>query len=268
MKKITLLVAAALSVVSFARADITNWYATTTGTANNVVAATSGSGGGQTGANGGGWVFSGTGITFDYGALNVGLNSAGTNTGNNAFGASYGTIQYIFNLSTTGPSIALGTPKGYNNSENYVLKLEQYNNTGAFGATVPGIGDYRFTSDGTGTGTNVASVFNTTVMATFVLDANRWSLYLNDTLVGTDTRGAAWRIWGGTGTLGSGSTLPTDGANGQIFGVATYNRALTSSEIAANYASFAAVPEPSAYGLLGAGALASAAFLRRRRKVA
>lgn len=32
--------------------------------------------------------------------------------------------------------------------------------------------------------------------------------------------------------------------------------------------SITAVPEPSAYGLLGAGALASAAFLRRRRKVA
>lgn len=261
MKKTILLVATALSACSFSNAAIVDWYGSVTGTANNVVAATGGAGGGKTGAGGGGWTFNGTtGIAFDYGNLSVGLNSAGMNSGNNSFGASYGTIEYVFNLSDSGASIGLGSFNGYNNVEQYVLKLEQYNNSNQFGATSTGVRDANFTGS--------TSTFNQLVNATFVLNANTWTLYINGVSVGQDSEPNQWRINGGAGILGSGKNLTTDATNGAIMGVATYNRALTAGEVLANYNALAAVPEPSTYGLMGAGALAAAALVRRRRKTA
>lgn len=242
-----------------AHATLADWYTQVTATANNVVAATGGGGGGQTGANGSGWSFTGsTGTAFDYGNLAVGYNTAGANIGNTSAGATYATIEYIFNLSDTGNSLALGSYLGFNGTETYVMKLEQYNNSGRFGVTSSSVRDATIPGG--------TSAFNRTVNATFVLNAAAWTLYIDGVSKGTDSAGALWRLVGGAGTLGSAASLTSDRVSGTISGVATYNRALSASEVLANYQAYSAVPEPAAYGLLGAGALAGITVLRRRRR--
>lgn len=60
------------------------------------------------------------------------------------------------------------------------------------------------------------------------------------------------------------------GANGvSVGGLQVYDSVLDQSAVSALYsAQVAAVPEPSTYGLLGAGALAAVAFVRRRKRAA
>lgn len=260
MKPTTLSFAAGILLIAPAgHAAIGDWYTSAAGTSNNVVAATGGSGGGKTGAGGGGWTFNGTsGVAFDYGTLSTGYNTAGTATGNNSFGATYATVEYVFNLSDSGNSVALGEFGGYNGVEKYTLKLEQYSDTNRFGVTSEGVRDATFAG--------AVTTFNQLVNATFVLSGATWTLYLNGVSMGTDSAAGNWRLVGGSGTLGSSSVLTADRASGTILGVATYNRSLSAAEVLANYQALAAVPEPASAGAASAALLGGFAVLRRRRR--
>jgi len=99
---------------------------------------------------------------------------------------------------------------------------------------------------------------------TFTNDGTTGRLYLDGALVGTTAVGSmaetATKLY-----VGTGFDSLVRGWNGSLADLRLYSGALTAGEVATL---FNAVPEPSAYGLLGAGALVSAAVWRRRRQQA
>ncbi|MDR2981289.1 MAG: LamG domain-containing protein [Puniceicoccales bacterium] len=247
-----------------ANAAISEWYTSATGTSNNIVASTGGSGGGQTGANGGGWLLDGTGgVAFDYGNLSVGYNSSGTNTGNNAYGASYATLEFVFNLSgstASNGSITLGSFRGYGSGstfENYALKLQQ-GSSSVYGITSAGVRDAKFNS--------APSTVGAYTHVAFVLSTNTWNIYVNGVSMGQDSTPNNWRLNGGTGLLGAFNST-SEFATGTVYSVATYDRALTSAEVSANYNQLMVVPEASTYAWIGVTMLiGGVALVTRRRK--
>ncbi len=189
-----------------ASADVASWQAQAAATANNVVADNTG------------WTFDGsTGLAYDYGDLSNGdTGSAGP----------CASIEYNFNLADSGTSVALGTVNGWANVEKNGMKLEQWSDTGVFGSGIEGYWDLTF--DG------VASIFDTDVHAVFVYHADgTLELFVDGVSKGTDGREGGWVNNGGVGSLGSTSSLTTDIADGTIYAVGSYDRALTASEISA-----------------------------------
>jgi hypothetical protein len=113
------------------------------------------------------------------------------------------------------------------------------------------------------------------VASTFDDATNTIYIYVNGTEVGTATSAGVLNqslVAAGGGIMGiGGNDVGAQLLNGKIDDLAFYNTALSGSEIATIYtnglAGVSAVPEPSTYGLIGAGSLALAAFVRRRRSV-
>ena len=216
-------VVVAFAVGSASALDLTGWVAQAGSTPGNVIADATG------------WAFDGTaGVPYDYGTL----------------GGSEATVEYIFNLSDSGVSVALGSVYGWDTERN-TYKLEQWNDQGIFGVTLEGYYDETYPG--------IASTFDVLTHAVFVTFDGHQELFLNGVSQGIDTRVGGWWTTGGEGLLGSHSNGTADVPIGDIFGVASYNRALTGAEIVALNN---AIPEPATMALLGLGGLA----LIRRRK--
>lgn len=116
---------------------------------------------------------------------------------------------------------------------------------------------------------NAAWTTGTWHHAAFVGGGSGLSYYLDGALVGTATVTPAGNIaelylFRG-GNFNSGNVR---GWNGRIADVQLYNQNLTGAEVASLAANAGtAIPEPSTYGLIGAGALVGVAMVRRRGRV-
>jgi len=206
MKKVAFLTTAiivlAVSVVS-ADPDLANWLAQAQSTPGNVTADATG------------WTFDGTaGVPYDYGTL----------------GGTEASVEYVFNLTDSGVSIALGSLYGWGTERN-TYKLEQWNDQGIFGITLEGYYDERFPG--------VSSTFDVDTHVVFVnLPTGNQELYINGVSQGLDTRGGGWWTTGGAGFLGQ-TSWGADVCVGTIYGVASYNRALSAVEVSSLYDSYA-----------------------------
>ncbi len=234
-RKMTYVCILLLSIFGMAQAalDIAAWQTQAAATTGNVV------------ADGTGYTFDGTaGITYDYGALDEIDGKAVDGS----------TIEYIFNLTDNGASVALGSMLGWSpGGEINVLKLEQWPDSGTLGMTVPGYWDFNLAT---------ASPFDQDVQVVFRRnnDGGTIDVFVNGVYMETDTNKTNWRQDGGVGMLGA-NNVGVDVASGKIYAVGTYDVALTDAEIL-GLAAAAGVPEPATMVLLGLGGLG----LIRRRK--
>lgn len=168
-------------------------------------------------------------------------------------------LEFIFNGNAAAEgsvsSALIGTQSVANGRQG--LKYEQWNDTGFFGATAFGVADYTST---------VPVQDNVTLHAVFTSNGATTDFYLNGSLAYTfDSMGLAL-----TGVQGLGAASTADGSaffdvlSGSIQGFASYDSALSPSEISSHFAAFTAVPEPGSAVL---AALAGLAGLSRRRRV-
>lgn len=222
-----------------AQGAISHWETASQGIVSNVTTSTNG---------GTGYTLDGTaGIAYSYGALDA-IGGAAVD------GSS---VEFIFNLSDSGASVALGSFLSWSpGGEVQILKLEQYNNTGVFGLTTPGAWDKNLTTP---------SLFDQDVHVVLRRnnDSGTLDLFVNGTLAETEASKTNWRQDGGDGYIGSTNNGTGDAANGTFYGVASYDQPLTNQQVADLYSAFTLVPEPSSTALLGLGGLA---LILRRRK--
>lgn len=218
-------------------AGIMNWYNQAKSISGNVVADKTGYS--FTGGN--------SAIEYSYGDLDEDNNTSTTGAG--------AAFEFIYNAADSGSSISLAKYEGWR-GENTILKLEQWSNTGVFGITIPGFADFRFPS--------ATSLFNTDAHVIFNNRSDgEMEIYLNGVSAGVAERGR-WVVNGDlpgqTNWLGG---SPNESLVGDIFGVATHERALTSDEISGLAQAFA-VPEPSSLAMLSTGCVGMM-FRRRKR---
>lgn len=166
------------------------------------------------------------------------------------------TYEIIYNADVGGPSSAfmgsLSAPAGASGG----LKLDQWNQTGKFGATAFGVADYTFDTD---------AVFNADTHVAYVMDGSSTQFYLNGSLAET-VADASFALSGLTGighAYNHGNDGSVDALNGTILGVAVYDSALSGDTISQHYAAF--VPEPGCLGLFGLGILGLLGVRRNRR---
>lgn len=167
-------------------------------------------------------------------------------------------LEFIFNGNAAAEgsvsSALIGTQSAANGRQG--LKYEQWNDTGFFGATAFGVADYTST---------VPVQDNVTLHAVFTSNGTTTDFYLNGAYAYTfDAMGLAL-----TGVQGLGAASNADGTgffdvlSGSVFGFASYDSALSASEISSHFAAFQAIPEPGTAALAG---LAGVMALRRRRR--
>lgn len=103
-------------------------------------------------------------------------------------------------------------------------------------------------------------------LAVSVSSTTGTSFYLDGNLLQTiaDTSNMLTGRTGGLGIFG-GASAANERFNGALDEVRVYNTVLDVNQIRTEAINVSAVPEPRDYGLMGAGALAVAAFVRRRR---
>ena len=147
-------------------------------------------------------------------------------------GALSGDITYEFivksNLDETEASMALIGRRNFGDTQ-VGLKYEQWNNTGTYGATVFGVLDYDY-------GVATAPGEYTHLVFVSSEDAAATELYVNGVLEGSIA--SAITLSGlvgiGYGAQGEDASGSFDNFDGDIFGVAIYDRALTADEIISN----------------------------------
>ena len=139
------------------------------------------------------------------------------------------------------------------------IKFDQYPNTGLYGATQYGIADYSF---------GVPTTVGSDVVLDFVANsgAGTTALFVNGVAAGTTVPFAL--TLSGSVTVGGAPSGEGffDEFNGQILGLATFDSALSDSEIMAHANAFTAVPEPGSLPIvIGFGVSALGAVRRLRR---
>lgn len=191
-----------------AAADIHAWLIQAQGTPGNVAADNTG------------WIFDGSaGVAFDYGTLDA-------LEGKPVDGS---TVEFMVNFSDIGGSISLGTVGGWSpGGEMNQYKLEQWQDTLKFGITVETHYDFSLATD---------SIFDQDIHVVFRRnnDSGTMDFFLNGVFIETHVDRSNWRMDGGMGMLGSRSDGITDVATGAMYGVASYDTALTDLEIADLY---------------------------------
>ncbi|MFD2160275.1 PIG-L family deacetylase [Rubritalea tangerina] len=194
--------------------DLSAWLSQAQATGGNVSASTNG---------GNGWVLNGsTGVAYDFGALDALEGKA-------IDGA---TVEFIFNIEKTRGSVAIAAVGGDSSTGAHnVFKLEQWNNTGKFGMTVPGVADYTFTTD---------SVYGRIAHVVFRRnnDSGTMDLFIDGVFVERHGAKSDWRLDGGGSHLGSFPNGSTDVSTGHMLAVASYDQALSNQEIHALYGSY------------------------------
>ena len=135
------------------------------------------------------------------------------------------------------------------------LKFEQWQNTGVLGMTNFGVVDLN---------SDDAPPLNVDTYVAFVSDGANTDLYVNGANVHSFP-GQPLNMAGPQGLAGVQDTAGGyfDILDGSILSFASYDEALSPAEIATHYAAFAAIPEPTSFGLLG---LAAVGLLARRRR--
>lgn len=185
-------------------------------------------------------------IQVDIGAFDVATNG----------GVTY---EFIYNVAEiAGASSAfmgsLNAPEGASAG----LKLDQWPNSGTFGATAFGVADYT---------SSVSHVIGADTHVVFVADGTDLGIYVNGEFAET-MAGASVALSGLTG-IGHAYNHNTEGSvdalGGTLLGVAVYDTALSADVIGANFTSF--VPEPASGSLAAILFSAFAAALRSRRRM-
>jgi MYXO-CTERM domain-containing protein len=168
-------------------------------------------------------------------------------------------LEFIFNGNAAAAgsvsSALIGTQSVANGRQG--LKYEQWNDTGFFGATAFGVADYTST---------IPVQDNVTLHAVFTSSGATTDFYLNGSLAYTfDSLGLAL-----TGVQGLGAASNADGTGffdvltGSVHGFASYDSALSPSEISSHFSAFTAVPEPGSAALAALAGLACLGHRRRR----
>ncbi len=176
--------------------------------------------------------------------------------------------EFIANGSDVSNSSALMGYFDLSAFEGQAIKFEQFNNTGEYGITQYVVSDESF---------NATTTFDSDVHLALVTSGGETALYVNGspagspipislTLSGSVVLGAGWYNPPTGGSTFAPPDTFLDEFSGSILGVATYDSALSPSEIqqhASAFFSSAPVPEPASLAWLGCCGLVIG--LRRRR---
>lgn len=218
-----------------------------------------------------------------FGALTV-TNASGTSVGftgsSSYFTAGTDNSTIVQNLDRTGAFTVMGwiNVTAFNAGNSYRLLTTGTNNGGDGGW---GLGLKINSGDGSGSAiqwTNFGVADNNSTA--FAVTSGQWlhlaATYNNGAIaffLNGNAMGTANSLFSNESTLGRLSIGNRynggagDQTTGYLDGLRVYDTVLTSGEIqTAAVASVSAVPEPSAYGLAGAGVLAAVALTRRRRR--
>ena len=167
------------------------------------------------------------------------------------------TYEFIYNVpEISGASSAFMGSLSAPDGQSAGLKLDQWPNSGTYGATAFGVADYT---------SGVAHTVGADAHVVFVADGTDMGIYVNGEFAET-MAGASVMLSGMTGighAYNHGNEGSVDPLGGTILGVAVYDSALSAEAISGNFAAF--VPEPSSGSLAFVVLGAFVAIARRKR---